>query len=354
MRIERVHVPERLGTADAAGFERYVALMRDVEAELWGHDDLTQDARTVLPRYRSEYVRRVPLLALDGDDALGAAVVEWEPGEDAETAILYGLVPSAERRRGIGSWLLAECERIALEAGRRVLISWSDHPAATLDVDGPRLGASVGDAVVPAADPRAAFFTRHGYKLGQVERMSVLDVGAGDVPEPEPAAGYRLVTWSGHAPDELVDAYAAAKTRMALDVPAADLTIDPEHWDADRVRTFEGQRAESGDGLLVAAAVAEDGAVAGYTELELPHDKSCAYQGDTLVVAAHRGRGLGLRVKQANHRALAETAPERTRVYTWNADENAHMLAINIALGFRTAAYSAAWQRRVDDGAPGL
>ncbi|BDZ63231.1 GNAT family N-acetyltransferase [Agromyces mangrovi Wang et al. 2018] len=350
MRIERAHVPERLGTRGAAHFERYVELMREVEADLWGNDDLTQDARTVLPRYRSEYVRRTPLLALDGDDAVGAAVVEWEAGDDAETAIVYGVVPTAHRREGIGSWLLAECERIALDAGRRVLISWSDHPAATLELGGPRLAASVGDAVVPAADPRAAFFTAHGYVLGQIERMSVLDLADVTVPEPESVPGYRLVTWVGHAPDELVDAYAAAKTRMALDVPAADLTIDPEHWDAARVRTFEEQRRESGDVLLVAAAVADDGDVAGYTELELPHDKACAYQGDTLVVAAHRGHGLGLRVKQANHRALAESAPERTRIYTWNADENDHMLAINIALGFRTAAYSAAWQRRVESG----
>ena len=44
-----------------------------------------------------------------------------------------------------------------------------------------------------------------------------------------------------------------------------------------------------------------------------------------------------MRVKLANLVRLGEVAPERTTVYTWNADENEHMLAINIALGFDAA-----------------
>jgi hypothetical protein len=70
-----------------------------------------------------------------------------------------------------------------------------------------------------------------------------------------------------------------------------------------------------------------------------------AYQYDTLVVGAHRGNGLGMLVKLANLVRLAETSPERTVVYTWNADENEHMLAINIALGFRRCGLEAVWQR---------
>ena len=51
-------------------------------------------------------------------------------------------------------------------------------------------------------------------------------------------------------------------------------------------------------------------------------------------------------VKLANLVRLAEiAAPERTVVYTWNADENEHMLAINIALGFRRCGLEAIWQR---------
>ena len=70
-----------------------------------------------------------------------------------------------------------------------------------------------------------------------------------------------------------------------------------------------------------------------------------AYQSDTLVVAAHRGHALGMRMKLANLVRLGEVAPERTTVYTWNADENEHMLAINIALGFEPHGMSAEFQR---------
>ena len=85
----------------------------------------------------------------------------------------------------------------------------------------------------------------------------------------------------------------------------------------------------------------------GVGKLTLPPEKTAVYQDDTLVLGPHRGHALGLRMKLANLVALAETDPSRTRIYTWNADENAHMLAINIALGFEPTAIESAWQRPV-------
>ena len=73
---------------------------------------------------------------------------------------------------------------------------------------------------------------------------------------------------------------------------------------------------------------------------------SCAFQEDTLVLREHRGRRLGMLVKTANLARLAEVQPGARRIGTWNAEENAHMLAINVALGFRPAGVWAAWQRR--------
>jgi hypothetical protein len=64
----------------------------------------------------------------------------------------------------------------------------------------------------------------------------------------------------------------------------------------------------------------------------MPHR---GFQSGTLVVGAHRGHRLGLAIKVANHRALAERFPELEWVVTGNADVNAHMNAINDRLGFR-------------------
>jgi len=57
-------------------------------------------------------------------------------------------------------------------------------------------------------------------------------------------------------------------------------------------------------------------------------------------------------VKLANLVRLADAAPERSVVYTWNADENDHMLAINIELGFRRCGLEAIWQRADDIAQP--
>ena len=100
--------------------------------------------------------------------------------------------------------------------------------------------------------------------------------------------------------------------------------------------------------LRVAVRDRTDASIAAYSELELPAEHpNLAYQADTIVLAAHRGHGLGMLMKAANLVSLAEVAPARRRVYTWNADENEHMLAINDRLGFRIVGYSGEWQRRL-------
>jgi len=134
---------------------------------------------------------------------------------------------------------------------------------------------------------------------------------------------------------------------MALDVPAGGLTLEEEYWDAARVRANEAQGVAARRRSLVAAVVSADRDIAAYTELELPEGRSIAYQADTLVVGPHRGHGLGMLVKLANLALLADSAPERTDIYTWNADENEHMLAINLAMGFELRGLGAAWQRPV-------
>ena len=43
---------------------------------------------------------------------------------------------------------------------------------------------------------------------------------------------------------------------------------------------------------------------------------------------------------------LREELPEAERIWTWNAAENRHMLAINDQLGFQPAGYSGDWQKQ--------
>jgi GNAT superfamily N-acetyltransferase len=356
--IRPVTVPERLGTPEAVEFEASAAVGIQLERANWGHGDFADTATQMLARRQNDTHRGYALFgAWEGETMIGRASLGWEREADASTVELtLGVLPS-HRRRGVGSRLLAAAEQAARDHGKSTSVAYSDHPdAGSRSDEGPSLHAPDGDAELPASVPAARFAEAHGYVLAQIERVSSLRLdGRIDELRREleertaraSGAGYRLALWTAHAPADLVDAYAAAKERMAIDVPAGGVTIDQERWDAARVREYESASLDGGLNLLVAAAVTTSGAVAGYTELQLPLAREFAYQYDTLVVGAHRGHGLGMLVKLANLVELAEVAPERAVVYTWNADENDHMLAINIALGFRRCGLEAAWQREL-------
>ena len=79
-----------------------------------------------------------------------------------------------------------------------------------------------------------------------------------------------------------------------------------------------------------------DGDPAGYTELGVVHARPVlGDQGDTVVVAAHRGHRLGRWLKAANLLATVAAHPELRFVNTFNAESNPWMLSINEAMGFR-------------------
>ncbi|MFD6053207.1 GNAT family N-acetyltransferase [Agromyces sp. NPDC060279] len=359
MEIRQIPVPERLGVPAARDFEQAALLLAAIERETWGDDDFALSAAELLAAARGTHLRRVAFGAWDGDELLGRSSAVWDEDPEAESAEVHVVVAAGHRRRGIARALLAVAERAALDAGKLALDSFSDHPEASLGERGTGLtapAATAGDAEIPADSAAAGFAAATGYALAQIERVSLLDTrgrtGAfrAQLVEAEAsatAAGYRVVGWRDAAPDALVDAYAAAREHMSRDIPAGALQIDAERWDRARVRAWESELLAGGTTLLSCAVVDAAGDVAGYTVLELPPGRPVAYQDDTIVLRAHRGHRLGLLLKLANLVALHEAAPERTRVHTWNADENAHMLRINLGLGFRPSGLSAAWERRV-------
>jgi len=65
-----------------------------------------------------------------------------------------------------------------------------------------------------------------------------------------------------------------------------------------------------------------------------------------LIVGGLQGQ-LGLATKIANLRAFSVDFPTVGRVHSWNAEENAQMVAINDALGFAPVEYGAEMQLRL-------
>lgn len=246
------------------------------------------------------------------------------------------------RRRGIGSLLLRQVESATAAQGRTRLDAEAQWRA-----DGPPDGAGT---------PGVEFLRAHGFGfgLGDVQRSAVLPVAddllARLAEETAPHhEGYRLVSWSGRVPDELVEGWLAVASSLSTEAPTGEMEREPESVDVAAHRDDEEVLADQGRTPWHTVALDPAGQVVAYTQLVEPsYDARFAYQWGTLVRRDHRGHRLGTAVKVANLRAF-QTGADVTgrRVVTWNAEDNAHMIAINERLGFVPSARLAEMQKRL-------
>ncbi|OLT53145.1 hypothetical protein BJF88_13060 [Cellulosimicrobium sp. CUA-896] len=265
------------------------------------------------------------------------------------------------RRHGVGTALLALGERLAVDAGRTVLYSATAHGTEPPAGEG-AIEATTGSGRVPVDAPGVRLALAHGYALEQVDRHSVLDLPMppglldrlGTAASAAAGDDYRTLTWTDEVPDVWADQVALLFTRMSTDAPVGGVDYGEDPWDAPRVRTWVRERQERGHGFLMTVAEhVPTRTLAAFTVLEHPWDRpAVVHQEDTLVLHEHRGRRLGMHVKVVNLRALVEARPQARRVHTGNAEENTHMLAINVAIGFRPAGTWASWQKRVGARSP--
>ncbi|UYM03820.1 GNAT family N-acetyltransferase [Solicola gregarius] len=153
-------------------------------------------------------------------------------------------------------------------------------------------------------------------------------------------AAYRIIAWHGTCPEQWIDEYADLRARILLDAPDGGAGFEREDYDAERVRHEEAELEAQERVLYTAIAIAPDGAVAGHSQLVVPGtDEANAFQWDTLVLAAHRGHRLGIALKARNLGEAADAFGPRTVLHTFNAEENAPMIAVNERLGFRLVDY---------------
>lgn len=245
------------------------------------------------------------------------------PARDNDHLGVVDLVVHPEvRRHGYGRALATHaCDQIR-EAGRRLVV------ATPLD-------GSPGLAFCDASGAaRAAVELRNVLDLKDVDTASLHELLA----EAQKASGgYSLLSWTGTVPTEHLGGVAVLRAAMS-DAPVDDLEWGDEVWDAPRIREAEKRVAPTG--LRVYSIVARhdaSGELVAYTQLLVPAEhQGWAFQDDTVVLANHRGRRLGLHVKAAMLQWLTEREPEVSRIVTFNAESNDHMLRVNRALGFWT------------------
>ena len=351
--VQRIPVPETTDAADARVFLEMVRIANAVCLHDAGHDYLREEPGEMLGSWhdQSDWTQ-IGYAVLRGDDVLGAVKLMVSNQEEVSSLEFDLMVDPPHRGIGAEELLLGEVEREARERGIATIQTWTLHrPAAA----GARLEPSTGWGSVPADDSQTRFHLENGFTLEQVERNSVFDL-TGSFAEVErmlaaalEIAGddYRPILWTSPTPEEHLDGFAYALSRMSTDVPAGGLVIDEQHWDAARVKRRDARLKAQGLTVSVAAVLhVPSGRIAAYNELTISEDRTGATQQfGTLVLKEHRGHRLGTIVKCANLLRWRELVPESPRVSTFNAEENRHMLDINEAIGFVPASYAGAWKK---------
>jgi GNAT superfamily N-acetyltransferase len=361
--IHELLLPESLDGPDGKDFRELSSVMDAVVLETWGDLARASSAQARLAGWRdTPYVLSRNFFARVDGSIVGHASCQVPLKDNVHTAWLHVEVLERYRRRGIGAALLGTVEGVARAQGRRVLQARTEHPIGFRgSVAGSATGAvPVDPSAVPTGTPEdgpgAAFCLKNGYTLEQATRFSTLGMDHnGEWARLELAAhskadaDYRVLAWTDRCPAEYVDHMAGLMGRMSTDTPAGGLDIEAEDWDAARVRQLEDTALAEGQTALVAAAQdRRTGALVAYTVIYLdPAKPGIAEQDDTLVAKPHRGHGLGMLVKLANLRRLQTEYPAVGLVLTSNAEENEHMLSINVQLGFKPAGYDGEWQKRI-------
>ncbi len=312
----------------------------------WGDDSgwTLREMREIVSG-RDTSRRSVPTVVRDARGVVvGGAVMTLPLSDNLHVVNVQLHVYPDRRREGAGSALLDYVEDYTKTIGRTKVVAMFDSPVDAYD-----------------ASPGCRFAERFGYReaLTDARRELSLPPRAGLLDDLEAecspyATGYEMTTWIGRCPNELVERRLALARAMSTDTPQGDLDMEPEVWDEERLRSWDGSLEAMGRTMLVAVALSKStGELVGITDISVRSPEEgrpapqTAFQFDTIVLRAHRGHRLGLLLKIANLRQIANTFPETRRILTWNATDNAAMIRVNEALGCVVTGRGSAWQKEL-------
>ncbi|MDP3967681.1 MAG: GNAT family N-acetyltransferase [Nocardioides sp.] len=283
--------------------------------------------------------RTTALVALDDDgEVVGAG--EATVNLQGNTHFGWGDVQVAPdvRRRGIGTALVGAVEDVVRASGARFALLASHYPFAERETHGYR---------------RFAEGLGYALDLDEIYRVLALPVDPDLLARladeaAEHHRGYRVVTWVYDVPERYLASWIDVHNKLGSDAPSGVVQFEEDGMDATSWAEEVAQLRSVGRELRSTVAISPDDEVVAYNDLVLQDNGTGRVsQWGTLVRADHRGHRLGLAVKVAGLRSLAETHPDRTEVHTTNAEVNAQMIGINEALGFRPVAVHPGFYREI-------
>ena len=312
--------------SDPLAFSRLATIHRADDAEFNPDDPPLSDRAIESSAFTSAPDQQVlTLLATAGDEPVGAAWSRTQsaPGDPLQVAWAHFTVRPASRRRGVATALAEHLIPALRELGQNSLLIYCCDEVAT--------------------EASQAFCAKYGLTERGAERCSRVDVADIDQTLMDDwieaastsAPGYRLEQWVGLCPDHLSKQWTDATTALE-DEPLDDLDYNPHTRSADVQREADVRMIADGYRIHRTLCLAPDGQAAGLSVLYLHEDRpQLGFQGDTGVLADHRGRRLGRWLKAANLRHVMSNHPELAVIETSNAESNPWMLDINVAMGFR-------------------
>jgi GNAT superfamily N-acetyltransferase len=300
----RLAVAEMMCAAFGAAYPADPPLIAGREAH-----SLTQET----PGERSEHV-----VVWDGSRALAWGMLHYSLNENLHLVHARLIVHPDARRRGLGREVARTLQARTRALGRDLVTFMTAERAPAGEPFALTLGAQ---ATLP--------MRRSQLVLEDVspELLRAWTTRPGQEP-------YALHLWE-ELPEEylerLADMVMVMNTAPRGDIEMDDWTVTPE-----MLRSWEQQIVEAGEKRLT--AVIEDtrsGELVGFSDVFWsPERAPLVFQGGTAVRPPARGHGLGKWLKAAVLLCLPEFAPGAQFVRTSNAEENAAMLGINVALGF--------------------
>jgi GNAT superfamily N-acetyltransferase len=282
--------------------------------------------------------------AYDSGTLVGSASM-WFPLLDNLTKCWGAVgVDPGHRGRGVGSALVAQMVTRARAEGRELLVVESAYPLERRQ-----------------DHPYRRFAEAHGFTvaLDEIGRILPLPVDpellrtlASEVAPHHPA--YLIDTFVNGLPDHLLASYCELHNQLGVDAPSGDVEFEAESMTPALWLERMAEERELRRGRFTTVAIDESGIVVAYSELIVPPPPSRdVWQWGTLVHRAHRGHRLGMAVKVRNLQKLADADRSRVRVLTSNAETNAHMVDINIRIGFEAVEVCPMFELRIDSSAAG-
>ena len=293
-----------------------------------------------LGAFRSPYSaeRQELFAAYDGGRMVGSAVLWSFLFDNVDKCFFQLHVDVPERRRGVGRALLSRLEQVAKDDRRSLIMCEASLPFEERETHAYRRFAEV-----------------RGYELSDSEVVRHLPLPVSDsqiqewIDEAAPHhRDYRIETFVGALPDDLVESLCLLLGQLAVDAPTGVVDFEEEDVTPQRYAEMVEATTAMGRARYESVALSPNRQVVAQSTLAMSLEESTTvFQWGTFVHREHRGHRLGLATKAVNLRAVQAARGDLTLVTTQNGETNGYMVGINERMGFQPIEVSAQYVKRL-------